>query len=70
MTYQKVIRHGNSLAVVIPAQICRELKIYRSDVVLMEVLRRTDMRHGEREFYLKIVPVDKLPYNDKPKKHV
>ncbi len=35
MIYRKVLRHGNSLAIVLPAQVCRHLQIARGDFVLM-----------------------------------
>ena len=35
MLVQKIIKHGNSLAVVIPAQICQQLKIARGDFVVL-----------------------------------
>ena len=37
MTYQKILKHGHSLAVVIPAQIARDLKWKRGDWVRMGV---------------------------------
>lgn len=37
MTYQRIIKHGNSLAVVIPAQIARDLGFKRGDYLEMWV---------------------------------
>ncbi len=42
MTYQKIIKHGNCLAVVIPAKICRELKWKRGDYIELQVFERVD----------------------------
>lgn len=57
MRYQKVLRHGTSLAVVIPAAVCRELEIHRGDAVSLEVLSRPANRGSGSRFYLEIEPV-------------
>lgn len=65
MRYQKVIRHGNALAVVIPAAICRELQIHRGDAVALEVLLRGLGWAGVSRFYLEITPVlEKYPVTE------
>lgn len=38
MRYQKVLRHGNSLVVVLPAAVARELDIQRGDAVMLAVI--------------------------------
>lgn len=35
MWIQKIIKHGTSLAVVIPAQLCRDAELKRKDFVLL-----------------------------------
>ena len=57
MRFQKVIKHGNALAVVIPAAICRELQIKRGDVVRLQVLRRGGRDDPPSLFYLEIEQV-------------
>lgn len=57
MRYQKVIRHGNALAVVIPAAMCRELQIKRGDVVRLKVLEWDVPGVEGSTFYLEIEPV-------------
>lgn len=57
MRYQKIIRHGNALAVVIPAAVCRELNIHRSDYVSVTVLNRAEQNGGNDVLYLEIAPV-------------
>lgn len=57
MRYQKVIRHGNALAVVIPAAVCRELEIHRGDTVVLEVLQRPPYDELPASLYLRIEPV-------------
>ncbi len=57
MRYQKVIRHGCSLAVVIPAAVCRELQIKRGDAVRLLVLARGFEEGVATSFYLEIEPV-------------
>ena len=57
MRYQKVIRHGNALAVVIPAAVCRELQIKRGDMVRLAVLEREIEDVEFSSFYLEIEPV-------------
>ena len=57
MRYQKVIIHGNSLAVVIPAAVCRELQIKRGDMVRLVIFEQ-EIEDGEaNSFYLRIEPV-------------
>ncbi len=57
MRYQKVIRHGNALAIVIPAAVCRELEIHRGDMVIINVLERGGVLDGTNSLYLEISPV-------------
>ena len=57
MRYQKVIRHGNALAVVIPAAVCRELQLKRGDMVRLAVLEREIEDVEFSSFYLEIEPV-------------
>ena len=57
MRYQKVIKHGNALAVVIPAAICRELGVHRGDYVSVIVLNRAEEKGGYDGLYLEITPV-------------
>ncbi len=57
MRYQKIIRHGNSLAVVIPAEVCRELNIHRGDGIAIRFLSRSPGKEGPKGFYLEIMPV-------------
>lgn len=57
MRYQKVIRHGTSLAVVIPAAVCREVAIHRGDVVELEVLQGSHEGGSASFLYLVITPV-------------
>ena len=54
MRYQKVIRHGNALAIVIPAAVCRELPIKRGDIVRLEVLEKAFEDADGSSFYLTI----------------
>ena len=63
MRFQKVIQHGTSLAVVIPAPICRELEIHRGDSLLLEVVLRPEEVAGLALIYLQISSVvdDHLP---------
>lgn len=57
MKYQKVLKHGCSLAIVIPAQVCREVKIRRGDMVILRVLNRSGMSDGVQRFILEISPI-------------
>lgn len=57
MSYQKVIRHGNSLAVVIPAPMAREMNIHRGDEVRLQMLRKRIPGELMSLFYLEIEPV-------------
>ena len=57
MRYQRVLRHGTSLAIVIPAAVCRELGIHRSDVVRLAVLSRGKSGTNPNLLYLEIEPV-------------
>jgi len=57
MFYQTLIKHGNSLAVVIPAEVCRELKIHRGDGVKLKVLYASFSRSGGKAMYLEIYPI-------------
>jgi antitoxin component of MazEF toxin-antitoxin module len=38
MVYQKIIRHGNSLAVVIPVEVCRSVGFRLADDVILAPL--------------------------------
>lgn len=40
MTIQRIIKHGNSLAVVIPVEICRELKLNRGDHLELQLQKQ------------------------------
>ena len=57
MRYQRVLKHGCSLAIVIPAQVCRELNIRRADIVTLKVLSMEDADKGTKDFYLEVAPV-------------
>ena len=57
MRYQRVIRHGTSLAVVIPAAMARELGVHRGDNVRLSLLARTIPGEATSLFYLEIEPV-------------
>lgn len=57
MRYQRVIKHGNSLAVVIPAPMARELVIHRGDAVRLSVLQKDIPGEAAKLFYLEIEPV-------------
>ena len=57
MRYQRIIRHGNSLAVVIPAAMARELGVHRGDAVRLLLLQRTIPGEAISLLYLEIEPV-------------
>jgi antitoxin component of MazEF toxin-antitoxin module len=57
MRYQRVLKHGCSLAIVIPAQVCRELNIRRADIVTLQVLSTEGVDEKIQRFYLEIMPV-------------
>lgn len=65
MRYQRVIRHGTSLAVVIPAAMARELGVHRGDAVRLLLLTKRIPGEYNTLFYLEIEPVanDKLLTN-------
>ena len=52
-----MLRHGTSLAIVIPAAVCRELGIRRGDVVRLSVLSRGKSGTKLSALYLEIEPV-------------
>ena len=52
-----MIKHGCSLAVVIPAAVCRELGIKRGYMVRLRVLGKWDFDDLVEVFYLEIEPV-------------
>ncbi len=57
MKYQRVIRHGHSLAVVIPAQMARELGVNRGDGVRLQLLAKGIPGEEMKLFYLEIEPL-------------
>ena len=57
MRYQKVIRHGTSLAVVIPAAVAREIDVHRGDVVVLSVLHKKVGGAPTNALYIEIEPV-------------
>ena len=57
MNYQRVIKHGNSLAIVIPVGVCRELGIHRSDQVKLVLALKYNVRGGPAAMVLEIWPV-------------
>lgn len=57
MQYQKIIKHGNAKAVVIPAAVCRELYIHLGDVVKLTTLSKAKYGSAGVVLYLEIVPV-------------
>ncbi len=57
MRYQRVIRHGTSLAVVIPAPMVRELGVHRGDVVRLLLLQRQIPGEDTSLLYMEIEPV-------------
>ena len=57
MRYQRVIKHGNALAVVIPAAVRRELDLHRGDVVLLSVLHKHVGGLETNALYIEIEPV-------------
>lgn len=57
MNYQKVIKHGNSLAVVIPAPMARECEIRRGDVVRVQLLVKKVPGEDTSLFYIEIEAV-------------
>ena len=57
MRYQRVIKHGNALAIVIPAAVCRELEIHRGDVVRLAVGEKESKGGTSSWFYLEICPM-------------
>lgn len=57
MRYQRVIRHGTSLAVVIPASMARELHLHRGDAVRLSLMAKDIPAAGRTLFYVEIEPV-------------
>lgn len=57
MRYQRIIRHGTSLAVVIPVSMARELGLHRGDAVRLVLLQRQVLGEDTSVFYLEIEPV-------------
>lgn len=57
MRYQRIIKHGTSLAVVIPAAMARELGVHRGDAVRLQLLRKRIPGELTSLFYLEIEPV-------------
>ena len=65
MRYQKVIRHGNALAVVIPVAVCRVTGIHRGDVVRLVLLHTASSDEQGGHFYLEITPgVEEYPVTE------
>lgn len=65
MRYQRILRHGTSLAVVIPAPMARELGVKRGDNVRLSLLSEKVAGGETRLFYLVVQPVvkDATPLN-------
>lgn len=57
MRYQRVIKHGTSLAVVIPAAMARELVMHRGDAVRLSVLQKDIPGEAAKLMYLEIEAV-------------
>ena len=57
MHYQRILKHGNSLAIVIPAAVCHELDIRRGDSIKLRLLDGNYKNGGPKVFYLEISPV-------------
>ena len=57
MRYQRVIKHGNSLAIVIPAPMAREASLHRGDAVRLSLLQKKIPGEQLQLFYLEIEPV-------------
>lgn len=57
MRYQRVIKHGTSLAVVIPAPMAREINLHRGDAVRLSLLQKDIPGEGVKLFYLEIEAV-------------
>lgn len=69
MKYQQVIRHGHSLAVVIPVSMTRELGLHRGDAVRLVLLQRQILGEDTSVFYLEIQPVVNDEIFAKTQKH-
>ena len=52
MTIQKIIKHGNSLAVVIPANICRDLELKLGQHLQLELRKQYKGPTGRSNFYI------------------
>ena len=52
MTYQKIFKHGNSLGVIIPAQIARDLGFKRGDYLEMWTGKHTKGQKYIGEFFI------------------
>ncbi len=57
MRYQKVLRHGHSLAVVIPVALARALDIQRGDVVTLKTIQTERVEGRPVRFGVEIWPV-------------
>ena len=57
MFIRKVSRVGNSLCVVLPSEICDELKIYRGDMVEFKIVEGSIERYKRSKFYMEVWPV-------------
>ncbi len=57
MRYQRVIRHGTSLAIVIPAAMARELSLKRGDAIRLSLLAKRIPGESTSLFYVEVEPV-------------
>lgn len=60
--YHKVLKHGSSQCIVIPAPILRDLQIKRGDYLDLKVLAAGKMNTGETVHYIALfkVPIIKI----------